>query len=223
MNKKIIRLLLFLVLPVASYSQETDFRTWYEFELEGEVFNLVDFSVSPGVRLWDNSTRLESILGSTDVSVPVTKFLRLGVRYRYEMDYKREDYTRYKHRYGLYAELDYRIERLRMAYRAIYQNEYTNFNRSEDGRIPETQHRHKVSFKYRRKGWDIAPLLAAEMFFTVRPKDISYQWRLRIITGVQYRLTKDINISLQYRYQQEYYENNPLTSHILCTGIEYEL
>ena len=223
MIKKSFLFLLIVLMPLFAWAQKEDFRTWYNLELEGELFKLVDFTVSPELRLWDNSTRLESVLGRTNLSVPVTKFLRLGVRYRYQIDYVRKDYTRYIHRYGFYAELDYRIERLRMAYRAIYQNEYTNFRRSEDGRIPETQHRHKISFKYRRKGWDITPLLAGEMFFTIYPKWLKYQQKFRITAGFQYRLTKDININLHYKYQQEYYENNPLTSHIISTGIEYEL
>ncbi len=223
MYRKIFTFLIFLLVPFLAKAQQEDFRTRYNFELEGELFNLVDFTVSPELRLWDNSTRLESVLASTALSVPVTKFLRLGVRYRYQTDYVREDYTKYIHRYGLWAEFDYRIERLRMAYRAIYQNEYTNFNRSEDGRIPKIVHRHKISFKYRGKGWDITPMLAAEMFFIIRPKEISYQQKLRLTAGFQYRITKDLNINLSYKYQQEYYENNPLTSHIISTGIEYEL
>jgi len=223
MCRKIFTFLIFLLVPFLTKAQKEDFRTWYNFELEGELFKLVDFTVSPELRLWDNSTQLESVLARTSLSAPITKFFRLGVRYRYQIDYVRKDYTRYIHRYGLWAEFDYRIERLRMAYRAIYQNEYTNFNRSEDGRIPESAHRHKISFKYRGKGWDITPLLAGEMFFILRPREINYQQKLRITAGFQYRITKDINVNLSYKYQQEYYENNPLTSHIISTGIEYEL
>lgn len=223
MCRKIFAFLIFLLVPFLAQAQKEDFRTWYNFELEGELFNLVDFTVSPELRLWDNSTRLESVLARTSLSVPVTKFLRLGVRYRYQTDYVRKDYTKYIHRYGLWAEFDYKIARLRMAYRAIYQNEYTNFSRSEDGRHPEIVHRHKVSFKYRGKGWDITPLLAAEMFFLIRPKEINYQQKLRLTAGFKYRITKDLKLNLSYKYQQEYYENNPLTSHIISTGIEYEL
>ncbi len=223
MIRKSFPFLLLLLLPLFARAQKNDFRTWYNLELEGEAFKLVDFSVSPELRLWNNSSRLESVLISTDLSVPVTKFLRLGTRYRFQIDYVKDDLTKYIHRYGFYAEFDYRIERLRMAYRAMYQNEYANYSRSEDGRIPESVHRHKISFKYRRKGWDITPGVAAEMFFTVRPKWINYQQKLRLTAGFQYRITKDININLHYKYQQEYYENNPLTSHIISTGIEYEL
>ena len=223
MHKIISTILILLIGTLFVKAQKKDFRTWYNLELEGELFNLVDFAISPEVRLWDNSTRVQSILIKNTASVPLTKFFRLGLRYRYETDIVRDYYTKYIHRGTVFAEFDYRIQRLRLSYRAKYLHEYTNIKRSENGKTPEIQHRHRIGFRYRGKGWDIVPNVAAEMIFTIRPKWMSYQQALRLTAGFQYRLTKDININLRYRYQQEYYENNPLTSHIIITGIEYEL
>ncbi|MBA7542676.1 hypothetical protein ES705_35000 [subsurface metagenome] len=223
MVKKTYLLFIFIVFPFVLHGQREDFRTWYNLQLEGELFNLIDFTITPELRLWDNSSRLESILGEVDLSSPLTKFFRLGGLYRYQVDYARKDINMHIHRLSLYGELDYRIERLRMAYRGMYQHEYINYNTSENGKIPETLHRHKVSFKYRRKGWDIIPVVAGEFFFTIKPERIDYEQKLRITAGFQYRLTKDININLHYKYQIEYFENNPLSAHIISTGIEYEL
>jgi hypothetical protein len=192
-------------------------------EAEGELFNLLDFSVSPELRLWDNSSRFESIVIEADVSAPITKFFRFGGVYRYQYERVRLNRDKNINRMGIYAEFDTRIERLRMKYRVMYQQEYTNYTTRELGNVPESQHRHKVSFRYRRKGWDITPQFSVEMFFTIRPAWISYQQKLRITAGAKYRLTKDINLGLAYKFQQEYYENNPLTSHILQTTIEFEL
>jgi hypothetical protein len=61
------------------------------------------------------------------------------------------------------------------------------------------------------------------MFFTINPGWMSYQQKLRLTAGAKYRLTKKINIGLAYKFQTEYYENNPLTSHILSTSLEFEL
>lgn len=215
--------LLLLFLPLSLFSQRQDFRTWWAVELEGEVFDLIDYAFSPELRLWDNSTRFESILAELDASVPLTKFLRLGGMYRYQYERSRMNNDQFVNRMGIYAEFDTRIERLRLAYRGMYQREYANFKTSELGNIPESQHRHKISLRYRRKGWDLYPNLAVEMFYTINPGWISYQQKLRITTGLQYRLTKDINIGLSYRFQTEYFENNPLTSHIIKTSIEFQL
>jgi len=100
---------LFLYILLFSFSargQQEDFRTWINVELEGELFNLIDFSVAPELRLWDNCTRLDGILGELDVSVPLTKFFRPGIYYRYELDRDRRDNFNNTNRFGAYAELD---------------------------------------------------------------------------------------------------------------------
>ncbi len=217
---------LFLYILLFSFSargQQEDFRTWINVELEGELFNLIDFSVAPELRLWDNCTRLDGILGELDVSVPLTKFFRPGIYYRYELDRDRRDNFNNTNRFGAYAELDERIGDLRMAYRAMYQREYTNIHTDALGTIPVSVHRHKITLKYRKKGWDLTPGVSVEGFFTLSPKWNTNQEKLRLTAGIRYRLTKKINLGIDYKFQQEFYERNPLTSHILCIGANFEL
>ncbi len=216
-------LILFLSVSAGVVAQKQDFRTWWAVEVEGEVFNLIDYSVSPEIRLWDNSSSFASVLAELDLSVPLTKFFRLGGMYRYQYARIRADRERFINRMGVYAEFDTKIDRLRLAYRAMYQQEYMNISTRELGDIPESQHRHKISFRYRGKGWDITPIVAAEMFFTINPGWMSYQQKLRLSAGAKYKIKKGINLGLAYKFQQEYFENNPLTSHIIKTSIEFEL
>jgi len=228
MDRRMLRnFFLYFCLLIASLvqinAQRNDFRSWINFELEGELFNLIDFSIIPEVRLWDNSTRFEGFLTEVDASVPLTKFFRLGTEYRYQIDRDRVYNLDIINRFGIYAELDHRIGDLRMAYRAMYLQEYTNIYTRELGLIPESIHRHKVTLRYRNKKWHLAPGISAEWFFTLAPSWVNYQEKLRLTAGVQYRLTNKINLGIDYKYQQEFYENNPLSSHIFCVGAEYRL
>lgn len=204
-------------------AQHQDFRTWIDISLEGELFNLIDFEMVPELRLWDNSTRIDGILGEADISVPVTKFLRPGVYYRYEMDVDRQLRYNNIHRFGVYAELDERLGNFRLKYRAMYLQEYRNWQTDELGTIPYSMHRHKISVKYRQKGWDITPGIAVEGFFMIKPTWIDSREKFRLTAGIRYKLTKKINLTFDYKFQQEYYERNPLTSHILCVGASFEL
>ncbi len=215
--------LLIILFSQYAKTQREDFRTWISFELEGELFNLIDFSLTPEFRLWDNSRRFEGILGEVDISVPLTKFFRLGTDYRYQIDRNRQNQYHNINRFGAYAELDHKIRGFRLEYRARYYQEYTDIRTSELGLIPQSMHRHKFTLKYRQKGWDITPGIAAEWFFMITPGWIDYQEKFRVTAGIRYRLTKDINLGLKYKYQKEFFENNPLTSHILSLGMEYEL
>ena len=216
-------LLVFLSASLGVFAQKQDFRTWWAVEVKGEVFNFIDYSITPELRFWDNSTSFSSVLAELDLSMPLTKFFRLGGMYRYQYANIRSKNEAFVNRMGIYAEFDTKIERLRMAYRAMYQQEYVNIATRELGNIPESQHRHKISFKYRGKGWDITPGVAVEMFFTLNPGWISYQQKLRLTAGAKYKLKKGIYLGLAYKFQQEYFENNPLTSHIIKTSIEFSL
>jgi len=217
-------ILLFLLLySLAGNAQHQDFRTWINFQLEGELFNLIDYSLTPELRLQDNLTQVEGVLGEVDLSVPLTKFLRLGTEYRYKVEFPRDDPNEVSNRLGLYAEFKERIADFRLQYRVMYLQEYTNVRTSEQGYLPETMHRHKFSVKYRQKGWDITPGIAAEGFFTINPLWNRNEFKCRFAAGVQYKLTKDINLSLNYKYQREFNQNDPLTAHILDIGLEYEL
>ena len=222
-RKNYIMFIFFLTFSFGVYSQQEDFRTWINVELEGELFNLIDFSLTPEVRLWDNSTRLDGILGEVDLSVPATKFFRPGLYYRYELDHDRRNKYNNTNRFGIYAILDERIGRLRMAYRAMYQREYTNIHTEESGWIPVSVHRHKITLKYRKKGWDITPGVSVEGFFTLNPKQNTNQEKIRLTAGFRYKLTKKIDLGIDYKYQQEFYESNPLISHIISIGANFEL
>ena len=183
----------------------------------------MDFSIAPELRLDDNSTDVSSLLGEVDLSVPLTKFLRTGLEYRYQMSFEIDDQISNTNRFGVYAELDERLGGFRFAYRAMFLQEYTDIYTSEQGKIAESLHRHKVSVKYRKKGWKVTPGVAAEGFYTINPVWNRNEYKWRFTAGTQFRLTKDINLGLSYKFQKEFNQNNPLTAHILDVGLEYEL
>jgi hypothetical protein len=219
--RNFILYLILLLFSVSVQAQKKDFRTWYSVEIEGEGFNLIDYSITPELRLWDNSSRFEGFLAEADVSVPVIKILRFGLNYRYQTDFEKENHIRQTNRFGIYAEASQKLQDFKFTYRALYLREYTDMYNSEKGFIPLVQHRHKISVKYRRKKWKIEPSVSAEMFFTLNPEWIASQEKLRVTAEVQYAFSKKLKLGLGYKYQQEYYETNPLTSHIV--SLEFDI
>jgi hypothetical protein len=214
----------FLVLSKSVYGQQKDFRTWCTIEVEGELFNLIDFSVAPEVRFWDNSSRFDGLLTEADLSVPIIKkYLRIGLNYRYQADFEDKLNIEQTNRFGIYGELSQKLRGFKFTYRAYYLREYTDMYTSEKGPIPLAQHRHKLTLRYKNKQWKISPYVSAEMFYTLSPAWNADREKLRISTGIRYALTKKIDLGVGYKYQQEYYENNPLTSNILSVEFNIEL
>jgi hypothetical protein len=218
MIRKCFICFILLAIPVSAHCQQKDFRTWFTVELEGELFNLLDISVVPEVRLWDNSSRLEGFLTEADASVPVLKYLRFGLNYRYQADMEDPGLIRNTNRYGIYGQASKKFGDLKITYRALYHQEYTDVNTSEWGKIPVIQHRHKISLKYTMKDLKLSASTSAEMFFTISPESASYQEKLRLSAGMDYEITEKIGVGVGYKYQQEFFKNNPLSSHILCIG-----
>lgn len=222
MFRKIIVVIFFASLLLSGFGQSQDFRSWLDIGVEGQLLNRVDFSVVPELRLKNNSSEIEAALAEINLSVPLTKFFGLGVEYRYKMEMT-DGRAENSNRFGIYAELDKKILDLRFAYRIMYLKEYTDIYTSELGSVPESMHRHKISLKYKKKGLDIVPGIAAEGFFTLGPAWDKYDQKWRFTAGVQYQLTKKINLGLFYKLQKEYHTNDPLTLHILNIGLDYEL
>ena len=204
-------------------TQVTDFQTRWGIEVSGELFNLIDVEVNPEIRFWDNSSRYETFVTELEASVPVTKYLRFGLLYRQEMQNKNQEYVHYGNRFGAFGQADYKIHRLKIAYRLIYQQEYMDWHTSESGYIPVIEHRHKVSLKYNIRKSKFEPSVAGEMFFTVRPESQNGKEKIRITAGLSYKLNKHNDISLQYKWQRELFENNPFTVNILGVTLSHDL
>lgn len=222
-NKYFFCVLLFLWISGLLHAQKSDFRTWWGVEISGELFNLVDVEVNPELRLWDNSSRFETVVTEFEASVPVTKYFRFGAFYRQETENKEQGYLHYGNRFGAFGEAEYKIHRLKIQYRLIYQQEYKDWHTSEKGTIPTIEHRHKLSLKYNIKGSKFDPFFAGEMFFTLRPEWQANDEKLRITAGVQYKMNKHTDISLAYKYQKEFFQNNPLNSNIVNVTLSYDI
>jgi hypothetical protein len=216
-------ILILLVLSLNAHGQQKDFRSWFTIGVGGELFNLLDVSVTPEVRLWDNSSRLEGFLTEVDASVPVFKFLRFGFNYRYQADFENPEQVSHTNRYGIYGQASKNFGDFKVSYRAFYHQEYTDMNTSELGKVPFVQHRHKISLKYGKKDWKLSPAVSAEMFYTISPAWDAFQERLRLSAGIDYEISEILEAGIGYKFQQEFYERNPLSSHILSLGLKVNL
>lgn len=203
--------------------QEEDFQSWWRFELDGELFDILDFEVSPEIRFIGNTSDFRSVHADIDLSAPLTKFFRLGSQYRLQEKYYKEGYSYTVNRLGLYGKFDYKIHRFRLDYRALYQWEYVGYNTREYGYIPYQEHRHKISASYYRKRWDLRPQVSCEFFFLHKPDFVLSKKKYRLSFGLSYKLSKDVDFDISYRFQNEFFETNPLQANIIALRMTYEL
>lgn len=203
-------------------AQRQDLQSWWRFEFDGELLDLIDFEISPEMRFNRNSSNFRSIHTDFDLSVPITKYFRLGGNYRIQKKLV-QNYSYLVNRFGTYGKIDYRIRRLRLDYRAMYQWEFIGRNTRELGHIPLQEHRHKIAATYYRKRWDLRPKISYEFFFLHKPDFILSSKKYRISIGVSYRISKNLDWDISYKYQNEFYVNDPQKSHIIAMRFSYGL
>jgi hypothetical protein len=143
---RVICLYLFVLLGFSTYlsAQQKDFRGFYSVSVDHEIFNFLDLSVAPEVRLMNNQTDVETWMINADLSAPAFDWLRLGGLYRFQLDVSDPKQNNIIHRFGLFARFDYRIKPIDFYYRCSYQHEYENINSSKNGMVPKVFWRNKI-------------------------------------------------------------------------------
>lgn len=219
--RKIVLIFSLFIINFQLHCQESDFQTWVNIEVKGEILKKIDFSVAPEVRTFDNSSRIRTMICEIDLSVPLAEYFRVGIIYRPELDVS-DEYASKINRYCAYGSAEYKLDRFKFSYRGIYQQEYKDYNTSENGHLPLAQHRHKIGIKYNIKNFKITPSAAAEMFFTLQPFDEKGQKKLRLSISADYNINKKLSCSVGYKFQREFYVNNPEFIHVLSLSLGYE-
>jgi hypothetical protein len=222
LQKKWVLIFLLTYSSCIIYGQDSDFQTWYNIEVDGNIRKLFDYSVSPEIRMWDNSSRIETMLCEISLSKPITKYFSLGVLYRPELVVA-DIYNHKVNRFSAFADASYKIKRLKFSYRGMYEQQYVDYNTSENGHNPYIWHRHKIGLKYNPRKWDFSPFISTEGFFALRPLKDAQKWKLRTSFGLEYKINKKMNCSVAYKIQKEYNSNHPTTLYILNFGLEYDL
>ena len=221
MKKQVLYISLIIVLSGKLFGQTSDFKTWTGVSVEAEPVKNLNLEITPEVRLDDNSSKFQSFVTDVGVEYEVTKFLDLGLLYRHSCKYKPEDGYSHANRFSGYIVLSRKIERVQISYRALYEQEYIRMNTSEDGNIPEHMHRHKIGAKYNIRKNPITPELNGELFVAINNEKENTPALYRINTGASYKINKHWRVKLLYRFQKELNVNDPLSSHILSTNLQY--
>lgn len=213
---------IFLVaFTLCAAAQRNDFQSWVGFGVDAEILKEIDIELSPELRFDNNASELKSLLFDLDVSYPLHKRLRVGSQFRAQNKYTNNDAPYFGQRYGLYATLNHKIKKLRLKYRFLYQWEYMGLNTREYGYLPSEEHRHKFSLAYYRKKWDLKPSASMEFYIQRKPVFMLGEQKYRISLGLDYELTKKLELGLGYKYQYEYFANNSWRINIVSVGLNY--
>ena len=208
-------LLLFVLLFASSvlfYGQKEfqDFETWYRFKLSKKIGD-IRVHVKPGVRLYENSTQLKSMLSDFGASYKVHKYFGTTFNYRYSLKNKFDLGNSPSHRLNLDLNSDVDVGELNVKLRNRTQMD-------SDYRGLDWANRTKLALTY-DVGEGIAFFTSTEAWVVL--ESLSYLSKYRISFGLEIDLAKRNAVEIFYRRQALLNEKVPTKSNII--GIAYKL
>jgi hypothetical protein len=211
--------------PLTTYSlaQEQDFGAWYALSVRHRLNSWLDISISPELRYFNNHQQIDKWLIEGDVTARLNKHFRFGGFYRYAVEHTNPDYNMRANRLGVYGRAEYRIKPIDVSYRSLIYTQYNNRHSSANGHIPTNVWRNKVELQYSRKKQNIEPYLSGELIQTISPAEKNGRFKLRLATGIDIKINKQLTASLGYMRQSEHGVNNPITSHIVTSQLKIRL
>lgn len=210
--------LLFVFLSVLCKSQVRDAGLWTGVSIEKKFSTSLSASISKEMRLDQNYSSLNSFFSDFGIGYELTPGFKVSGNYRLSSKNKINRFDQ-RHRYYLDASFKHKAGNLSIGYRIRYQKQYSAFNSSENGDIPENTMRHKLSF-----AWSfIKPFktyLAAELFTGLNNYFLFEMERLRYKGGVEYDFNKMNSIDVFYLFQNELFKRKGEQDFIV--GVRYK-
>jgi hypothetical protein len=206
-------ILLLLFCTFSSIAQENDFQTWTSFSANKKIIKNTRLSVKTGLRLRENSSLYSKLFTDLKIKSKYNKHFSFAIGYRFSNDWNKQLELSQKNRF--YSDIYYKDKykkRFLFDARARLQTQ---------GNIEgySATFRHKTALAYNLPKTKLEPSVALEYFL---PFDSILIEKLRYTIGISHPITKDLDVELAYRIQQEFYTNNPQTLFIFEGKLAYD-
>lgn len=201
----------------ALFGQEKDFQNWNKISIEKEVIDDLSISLDQEVRLHNNASALKDYISVIGGSYRINKYAKVQGLYRLTVSNDFEEGTSYNHRWYADAMLRYRYARFIFGYRCRYQMAYEDYNINRWHHI-----RNRFSVKYDIPKSKILPYAQYEFYYSLNNPIQNSIEKTRYTFGLEYALTKDIDVSAFYRIQKRRnYGSKPYDRYILGISASY--
>lgn len=214
-----LTILLCQSLTLLTYSQYSDFGSWYSASFSKEVVKDVGVEIGGQIRLSENNSFMESALVDVDLDYKFNKWLKPVVSYRYSLKNDYRTFFMPKHRLQLGLSFVKKTKPADFQLRTIYQIGVGDLN--EGGwYYPESYWRNKFQVKIDLDK-KFEPYIAGELFYQL---DYNYGLdRYRLAAGLNWDLPKKMELKTGYLFQQEIRVADPLTEHVVQIGFSKKL
>ncbi len=205
MIKRFFLIAFCLLLPVAIFSQVSDFGIWYSVNAEIKLIKKIELDLSPNIRTFRDGSRIEEAFLDAGITYKVIKNVSLSTFYRITENL--EDDNSYHPRHKLFFDIKGSCSPgdLSLSGRLRYQRRYKTYIQDNEDKIPDSHARIKLKAQYDIPAFKFNPFISTELFFPLF-KDVGMTInKKRFMAGFDYSFSKKHSFEAGYLFQRDYF------------------
>ena len=178
-----------LIAPYSCLAQIDDVGLWLGVTLQSNFTRQLEGSLTEQLRLSNDVTRINLLLSDIGLDYSLNKKLKVGLHYRL-INNNKENYYSLRHRF--YADIAWKekVKFISFTLRERIQEQFTDYNSSETGKIPEWVLRSKLTAKIDLNK-KYSPYVSFEIFYLIdNVKEETGITDFRYETGINYEFNR---------------------------------
>jgi hypothetical protein len=216
-------LTLLIYIHKAQAQTYNDARLWLSLNIQKKLTKKFSVNFTESLRMHENYTQVGQIYSDLGMKYKISKKWKIEGHYR--LSKNRKNHESFSLRSRFYADLAYKQKvgkRLEFTLRTRYQRQYTNYNRSIEGRTPQDHLRFKLTMNIDLNK-RYTPYVAGELFYQLSNTVYKNKFdQTRYFVGVLYDIDKKKQIDVHYIINSRYNSNNiPAMNYILSLNYYY--
>ncbi|MFL5728200.1 MAG: DUF2490 domain-containing protein [Cytophagaceae bacterium] len=186
-----------------------DARLWLSGNVQKKLSNKFSANFTESVRMYENYTQLGQVYSDFGLRYKISKNWRVAGHVRLSKNRKNQE--TFTSRIRFYADVAYKQKAgkfLDFVFRARYQSQYTDYNRSKNGHSPSNHLRLKTTMNFDLNK-RYTPYLAGELFFQRSYSDNKNRFdQTRFSAGLLYDIDKKNQVDVHYMVNTNFNNNN---------------
>lgn len=217
-SKKSKILTLLIGLSLSTFAQYNDACLWMGITLEKKLPRKTYFLLAPQLRLDNNYSDTDKLFADIGFGIKPVKNLEFELMYRWVSARNKTRSFEMQHRF--YADLSYRIktEKWVITNRVRYQNQYSDFYKSENWNIPSKYFRYRLTLKLFPER-QLQFFAFGEAWYALN--DQNDFKNLRYGVGADYDINKHHSIGASYFIDQDINQKNPMMRFVMSFNYKY--
>ena len=207
-------LFLLSVISIPAYAQKKDFEIWAGLKYKTIHSKRVATNISIQSRFHENATRFQALFVDFNLAYRLSENIEVSGSYvlvqQNTLRYGLETY----HQYHAGVNYDRKIKAINISYDFIVQNNHKDFFHDSREWTPSTFGKNRLKMEYKIKK-SYFPYVYSDLRHRLFQDKIAELNRLRIGTGLGYRLDSNSRIDIYCLYQKYFLTNIPRQRYVI--------